>query len=97
MTTEAEEEQQWRRKWEKHARRERWLWRVSPDVCPLCGERIGHWGGSWLNGVVLRERCEQIPDNVPLEEVRPNCYMVRCWWIGDDIRAAVDKGIKRGA
>lgn len=75
-----------RARWQSAIRRELWRWRVLPDGCPVCGERIGHWGGS-----DTRAACNVIPVNVPLEEVRPNCYLVRREWIGDAIRAACDK------
>lgn len=74
-----------RARWESAIRRERWRW-ASSNPCPECGEWIGHWGGG-----SERAHCEQIPMNVPLEEVRPNCYTVRRYWIGDAIRAACER------
>ncbi len=75
-----------RARWESEARREAWRWRVWRDTpCPACGELIGHFGGS-----TTREPCELIPKDVPLEEIRPNCYTVRRYWIGDAIRAVCD-------
>lgn len=78
-----------RSRWESAARLEAWRWRVIPDGCPACGERIGHWGGGRLDDP--RPPCQLLPMNVPLEEVRPNCYTVRRYWIGDAIRAATEK------
>lgn len=72
-------------RWRREIDRELWRWRHFDD-CPLCGERVGHWGGS-----VERSPCELIPLNIPLEEVRPNCLVVRRYWIGDAIRAACRK------
>ncbi len=61
------------------ARRASWRWR-SDGPCHGCGEWIGHFGGS-----AERDPCRFIPDDVPLVEVRPNCYDVRrmqiCWAI----------------
>lgn len=66
-------------------RRDFYRWRVIPDGCPTCGERIGHWGGS-----ADREHCPLIPLNVHLEEVRPNCMQVRRHRIGAAIRVACE-------
>lgn len=85
LAVSAEEEAAYMARWRREARREAWRWRVCPDGCPACGERIWHFGGS-----VDRDPCELIPLNVPLDEVRPNCYAVRRLWIGDAIRAACD-------
>lgn len=57
-----------------------------PQCCPMCGERIGHFGGS-----TERDPCGLIPADVPLEEVRPGCYSVHRSWIGDAIRAATSR------
>ena len=81
--TEAAEEQAYRFRHLRYIRRDLFLWRFEPDGCIECGERIGHWGGS-----AERPECLRIPLNVPLEEVRPNCFAVRRHWIGDAIRAA---------
>lgn len=75
-------------RWTFAANRERARWRQSWP-CTVCGEWIGHWGGS-----AERDPCSRIPLNVPLEEVRPNRYCVRRHWIGDAIRAACER---RGA
>ena len=53
----------------------------NPDQCPHCGEWVGHFGGD-----AARDPCALIPDDLPLQEVRPNCYTVRRHWIGDSIR-----------
>lgn len=66
-------------------RREQQRW-AHPWPCTVCGEWVGHFGGS-----VDRAPCNCIPLNVPLEEVRPNCFTVRRYWMGDAIRAALDK------
>lgn len=71
-----------RARWQNAIRREMFLWRGG-GPCPSCGEWIGHFGGD-----LQRDPCELIPNGVPMEEVRPNCYVVRRWWIGDAIRAA---------
>lgn len=84
------EEAAWQARWESEARREFYRWRHWADrPCPHCGELVGHCGGS-----AEREPCELIPLNVPLDEIRPNCLVVRRIWIGDAIRAACEK---RGA
>jgi hypothetical protein len=83
-STETEDEH--RARWGREIRRELFRWRNSPDTCGFCGERIGHFGGS-----VDRDSCKLIPLNLPLDEVRPNCYVVRRAWIGDAIRAACEK------
>jgi len=68
-------------RWELEARREYYRWhRDGP--CSVCGEWIGHFGGS-----VDRDPCRLIPDNVPLEELRPNCMAVRRVHMADKIRA----------
>lgn len=68
--------------WEYEIRRERARWhRAVP--CTVCGEWVGHYGGS-----TTRDPCSCIPLNVQLDEVRPNCYTVRRYWIGDAIRQA---------
>lgn len=72
-----------RTRWQSAVRREAWRW-SNPDPCPACGEWVGHFGGS-----NTRDPCNLIPMNVPLEELRPNCYAVRRLWIGDAIRAAL--------
>lgn len=77
--------EQLRDRWRWAVKRARWLW-ARTDKCPRCGEWIGHFGGS-----AERDPCDLIPLNVPLEEVRPNCFEVRRDWIGDAIRAACDK------
>lgn len=71
-----------RARWESAIRRERYRWH-NVGACTVCGEWVGHFGGS-----TTRDPCACIPDNVPLEEVRPNCYTVLRHWIGDAIRAA---------
>lgn len=71
-----------RERWRHEIRRELFRWHSLPEGCRLCGERIGHFGGD-----MQRDPCALIPHNVPLEEVRPNCYAVRRHWIGDVIRA----------
>lgn len=71
-----------RARWESAIRRELWRWRL-PEPCPACKEWIGHFGGD-----ATRDPCGLIPQGVPLEEVRPNRYVVRRHWIGDAIRAA---------
>lgn len=77
----------YRARWHSHARREVWRWRMIPDECPACGQRIGHWSGGVPGGP---DPCPLIPLNVPLEEVRPNCVTVQRHWIGDAIRAVCD-------
>lgn len=58
----------------------------NPEVCPHCGEWVGHFGGS-----TDRDPCALIQQDVPLEEIRPNCYAVRRHYIGDAIRAACEQ------
>lgn len=69
-------------RYESAVRRERFRWR-QPTACTVCNEWVGHFGGS-----VDRDPCACIPLDVQLEEVRPNCYTVRRYWIGDAIREA---------
>lgn len=69
-------------RWQFAIRREKYRWR-QPVPCHLCGEWVGHFGGS-----IDRDPCVCIPQDVPLEEVRQNRYTVRRYWIGDAIRAA---------
>lgn len=77
-------------RWRWQIQREVFRWRNSPDACADCGELIGHYGGD-----AERDPCRLIPQDVPLEEIRPNCYVVRRHWIGDAIRAAcASKGIQ---
>lgn len=64
-------------------RRDFYRWRLISDECPVCGERIGHFGGS-----TERDPCRLIPQGLPLVEVRPNCYAVRRHRIGAAIRVA---------
>ena len=79
-----------RDRWRWEARKEAWRWSSNPDGCSKCGQRIGHWGGD-----ATTDPCDLIPTNVPLEEVRPNCYMVRFPTIGDAIREVCDrKGVQ---
>lgn len=59
---------------------------LAGDPCPKCGEIVGHFGGS-----AERAACPLIPSEVPLEEIRPNCYSVRRHYIGDAIRAACEQ------
>lgn len=84
--TEAQIEQAARWRWQFEIRRELGRW-GRDDVCPRCGEVIGHHGGD-----MQRDPCPVIPQDVPLEEVRPNRYTVRRHWICDAIRAACAKG-----
>jgi hypothetical protein len=72
--------------WRREAQREAFRW-ARPDPCAACGEWIGHFGGS-----VDRDPCRCIQQNVPLDEVRPNCLTVQRYRIGDAIRAATSKG-----
>lgn len=67
-------------RWESEIRRERFRWHRG-WACTVCGEWVGHFGGS-----ATRDPCSCIPLNVQLEEVRPNCYTVARYWIGDAIR-----------
>ena len=74
-------------RWEQEARREVWRWRrLEGDPCQVCGCHVGHFGGD-----TTRDPCKFIPQDVPLEEVRPNLYTVRRDWIGDAIRSACAK------
>lgn len=70
-------------RWRFAIRREQFRWRTG-ERCVFCKEWIGHQGG----GVPGIPACTLIPLGVPLEEVRPNCFTVRRYWIGDAIRAA---------
>lgn len=56
---------------------------LAGDPCPLCGEIVGHFGGS--ND---RDQCGFIRSDVFLREVRPNCYTVRFHTMADTIRSA---------
>jgi len=85
MTTISEAAEALQRRYEHEVHCEVRRWRAWADGCIICGERIGHFGGS-----VERDPCRLIPQNLPLEEVRPNCYTVRRYWIGDAIRAVCD-------
>ena len=69
-------------RWRFAIQRERFRWR-QPTPCTVCGEWVGHFGGS-----AERDPCACIPEDVPLEEVRVNCFTVRRYWIGDAIREA---------
>lgn len=72
-----------RGRWEFAARRDFYRTRLlAGDPCPKCGEIVGHFGGS-----TERDACPLIPSDVPLEEIRPNCYAVRRSHLGDAIRA----------
>ena len=75
----------YRNRWTFAANRERIRWAQS-WACTVCGEWVGHWGGS-----AERAACTCIPLDVPLEEVRPNCFTVVRPRIGDAIRAACDR------
>lgn len=76
-----------RGRWEFAARRDFYRTRLlAGDPCPTCGEVVGHFGGS-----ADRDPCPFIPADVPLEEIRPNCYAVRRHYIGDAIRAACEQ------
>lgn len=86
----AETPERQRRRWKLTIGREMVQW-ASGDRCRYCGQWIGHWGGGVAGGP---PPCPMIPLNLPLDEVRPNCLMVRRHWIGDAIRAACEK---RGA
>lgn len=72
-------------RWQLAIRRELFRW-GSVGPCTVCNEWIGHFGGD-----TQRDPCPCIPDDVPLQEVRPNLYTVRRHWIGDAIRAATSK------
>lgn len=85
-----ETHEQRRARWHKLIERELVHW-ASGKSCRYCGQWVGHWGGGAPGEP---PPCPMIPMNVPLEEVRPNCLMVRRHWIGDAIRAACEK---RGA
>ncbi len=71
--------------WQSAARRDWYQWRLA-DQCFACGEWVGHFGGS-----VDRDPCPRIPQGLALEEVRPNCYLLRRHRMVDAIRAAVEK------
>jgi hypothetical protein len=73
-------------RWRREAQREAWRW-ARDEPCVRCGEWVGHFGGS-----ADRDPCPLIPDNLPLDEVRPNCLTVQRYRIGDAIRAATAKG-----
>lgn len=64
------------------ARRAFFVW-ARGERCRVCDEWIGHFGGS-----VDRDPCSMIPSDVPLEEIRRNCYEVLRPHIGDAIRKA---------
>ena len=81
MTPEQIEEARTSGRWQWAIRRELFRWSLD-EPCPVCGEWIGHFGGD-----AQRDPCPRIPQDVPLEEVRPNCYTVRRHWVGDAIRA----------
>jgi hypothetical protein len=87
MTTDrpTETRSEHRERWILEIRRELFRWHRG-EACNLCGEWVGHWGGS-----TDREPCSVIPLNLPLQEVRPNCNTVHRHWIGDAIRAACEK------
>jgi hypothetical protein len=68
--------------WRRAIARERFRWRTG-EPCRICGEWIGHYGGD-----LERDPCSCIPQDVPLEEVRPNRYCVLRHWIGEAIRHA---------
>lgn len=84
----------------EHERHVRWCIRRSfynwarAEPCRFCGELIGHWGGGQRPEGDARQvaRCDLIPDDVWLDELRPNCFDVRRHRIGDAIRAATCKG-----
>lgn len=59
---------------------------LAGDPCSKCGEIVGHFAGN-----LERDPCPLIPLDVPLEEIRPNCFAVRRSYIGDAIRAACDR------
>lgn len=82
-----------------HERHVRWeinksivRWR-SGRPCGTCGEIVGHWGGPHrIDGAGdPRPQCKELPSNVYLEELRPNCFDVRRHRIGDAIRHATTK------
>lgn len=77
---------------EKLTKRERWLmaaeqearrWHLWPDTCNYCKQRIGH--------LVDCMMLQAFAQGLPLEEVRPSCFTVRRYWIGDAIRTACEK------
>lgn len=51
------------------------------EACSKCGQWVGHWGGD-----NERDPCPLIPSDVPLREVRPNCYEVRYRRFSDTLR-----------
>ncbi len=69
-------------RWESAVRRDWFKWR-SGEPCGLCGELVGHYGGD-----LERDPCPAIPQDLPLEEVRPNCYLLRRHRMADKVRAA---------
>lgn len=69
--------------WQSEARRDWYRRRLSDQPCRQCGEWIGHYGGD-----LERDPCPLIPQDVPLEEMRPNCYAVRRHRMVDAIRHA---------
>ncbi|HEU6454933.1 MAG TPA: hypothetical protein VN201_05675 [Roseateles sp.] len=71
--------------WQSAARRDWFQWKLSASPCNFCGEWVGHWGGS--ND---REVCPAIPEGMAIEEVRPNCYLLRRHRMVDAIRHACD-------
>lgn len=74
----------WRREIDMEMRR----WGRNGEQCLACGEWIGHWGGGGVDRFgEPRPPCRLIPQDVPLQQVRPNCYTVRRHWIGDAIRS----------
>lgn len=73
------DEEAYRERWRWAIRRDRLRW-ATGEPCHKCGQWVGHFGGS-----ITVDPCSLIPLNVPLEEVRPNCYTVLRQWIGDAI------------
>ena len=84
----ADEREVWR--WRREVERERFRW-ARVDPCLICGEWVGHFGGS-----IDRDPCSLIPLGLAIEEVRPNCWIVAGrHWIGDAIRAVCDaRGVR---
>lgn len=74
-------------------RRSFFNWR-STGACRFCHEWVGHWGGGPrpAGDTKPAERCDLIPDDLWLDELRPNCFDVRRHRIGDAIRHATTKG-----